>query len=449
MGLVCSHRRRSWSGPGTCAPTVRTWRCWRSSGIRGMSGRRGWTRCSPTPAVWMCRCTSTRSTRSPRQSGCGAGWPAWKPGAATASSTPGCPTRTSTPPPKTPTTWLHGWPAGRPDCFGSGCIWPCTPTPKPRWGSRSPPVRALAASLLLDARPASWRQLAGWATCLPVGVDLLDTGRIMDTDAVAAGYPFSSPDLPPPDPASPRTAAGVLYGYNAASSGLVLWDRFAQDNYNAVVLARSGAGKSYLVKLELLRSLYRGIEAFVLDPEDEYLRLAAAVGGLVLDLGAPGVHLNPMDLPLYPDPDGVRTAPRCGRRCSCTPSLPVSLHTTHGGAATANAGVAAVNGPCSTPRSPPPIAAPGSPTTRRPGRGPAPLLADLRRHPAHRRPTTPPPTLHAVRSGHPPMLQRTAGAASAGSVAGGVGGAGCTRSPTAPIAGLLSGPTTPPRPVTW
>ena len=170
-------------------------------------------------------------------------------------------------------------------------------------------VRALAASLLLDARPASWRQLAGWTSCLPLGLDRLAVDRIMDTDAVAAGFPFSSPDLPPPDPASPRTSTGVLYGYNAASSGLVHWDRFAQDNYNAVVLARSGAGKSYLVKLELLRSLYRGIEGFVLDPEGEYVRLTRAVGGVVLDLGAPGVHLNPLDLPLYRDRDGRLRAP--------------------------------------------------------------------------------------------------------------------------------------------
>jgi type IV secretory pathway VirB4 component len=170
-------------------------------------------------------------------------------------------------------------------------------------------VRALAASLLLDARPATWRQLAGWATCLPLGLDRLAVDRVMDTDAVAAGFPFSSPDLPPPDPASPRTSTGVLYGYNAASSGLVHWDRFAQDNYNAVVVARSGAGKSYLVKLELLRLLYRGIEGFVLDPEGEYVRLTQAVSGVVLDLGAPGVHLNPLDLPLYRDRDGRLRAP--------------------------------------------------------------------------------------------------------------------------------------------
>ena len=102
----------------------------------------------------------------------------------------------------------------------------------------------------------------------------------------------------------------MLYGHNLGARSLVFWDRFACDNYNSVVLGRSGAGKSYLVKLELLRSLYRGIHAHVIDPEDEYTRLAHAVGGVVIRPGTPGVHLNPLDLPLSrPDPDGVRTAP--------------------------------------------------------------------------------------------------------------------------------------------
>jgi len=83
--------------------------------------------------------------------------------------------------------------------------------------------------------------------------------------------------------------------------GLVLWDRFAQDNHNSVILARSGAGKSYLAKLEALRSVYAGIGVCVIDPEDEYRRLADAVGGAYLHLGAPGIRLNPFDLDTRPD----------------------------------------------------------------------------------------------------------------------------------------------------
>ena len=157
-------------------------------------------------------------------------------------------------------------------------------------------VRALAASLLLVTVPATFRSLQGWATTLPAGTDQLMLRRTMDTAALAASFPFTSPDLPR-DPASPDALPGVLYGVNTAGPGLVAWDRWAQPNHNSVTLAASGAGKSYLAKLEILRSLYQGTECWVIDPEDEYARLARAVGGAYVHLGAPGVHLNPFDLP--------------------------------------------------------------------------------------------------------------------------------------------------------
>ena len=106
-------------------------------------------------------------------------------------------------------------------------------------------------------------------------------------------FPFASAEL--------SATNGVLYGTTTNGSGLVLWDRFAQDNHNSVILARSGAGKSYLAKLEALRSLYAGIEVAVVDPEDEYRRLAETVGGAYVHLGAPGVRVNPFDLAPGPD----------------------------------------------------------------------------------------------------------------------------------------------------
>jgi type IV secretory pathway VirB4 component len=178
-------------------------------------------------------------------------------------------------------------------------------------------LRSLCASLLLDAKHTTYRSLQGWVTTLPMGLDLIDMRRTFDTAALAAAFPFTSPDLPPADPASVAAPSGVLYGYNIGSQGLVHWDRFALDNHNSVILGRSGAGKSYLVKLDVLRSLYRGIEIHVIDPEDEYARLAAAVGGTQVHLGGAGVRLNPFDLPIALRPDGRRTAPKDAliRRC--------------------------------------------------------------------------------------------------------------------------------------
>jgi type IV secretory pathway VirB4 component len=156
-------------------------------------------------------------------------------------------------------------------------------------------VQGLLASLLLDAHPTTFRALHGWVSTLPLGLDRVRLHRTMDSAAVAAAFPFASADLPLP------AAGGVLVGRNPRTQGLVGWDRWAQPNYNQVILARSGAGKSYLAKLEALRWLYQGVQVLVVDPEHEYQRLADAVGGSCLRLGAPGVHLNPLDLPAEPD----------------------------------------------------------------------------------------------------------------------------------------------------
>lgn len=173
-------------------------------------------------------------------------------------------------------------------------------------------LRSLCASLLLDAKHTTYRSLQGWVSTLPMGLDLIGMRRTFDTSALSAAFPFTSPDLPAADPTSVAAPSGVLYGYNVGSQGLVHWDRFGEGmyNHNSVILGRSGAGKSYLVKLELLRSLYRGIEIAVVDPEDEYARLASAVGGTYVHLGAQNVRLNPFDLPIHTRADGRRTAPK-------------------------------------------------------------------------------------------------------------------------------------------
>jgi type IV secretory pathway VirB4 component len=156
---------------------------------------------------------------------------------------------------------------------------------------------ALLGSMLLDAQPATYRSFQGWVSTLPLGLDLLRLRRTFDTDSLAAAMPFASAELP--------QAQGVLLGRNLRSQGLVLWDRWRQDNYNSVVLARSGAGKSYATKLELLRWLYVGVEAAVIDPHDEYRRLAEAIGGTHIALGNPSGRLNPFDLGPTPTPDAL------------------------------------------------------------------------------------------------------------------------------------------------
>ena len=160
---------------------------------------------------------------------------------------------------------------------------------------RSSRLQTLCASLLLHVVPCSFRPLEAWLSTLPLGLDRLRLRRAFDTEALAASFPFAAAD-PPID------EHGVLYGLTAAGAPVIL-DRFQRDNYNTVLLARSGAGKSYLAKLEALRLLYRGVQVFVIDPEDEYRRLTYAVGGVHLPLAGPdAVTLNPLDLPRSESP---------------------------------------------------------------------------------------------------------------------------------------------------
>ncbi|GAA1370304.1 VirB4 family type IV secretion system protein [Catellatospora chokoriensis] len=164
-------------------------------------------------------------------------------------------------------------------------------------------VKAAAAGVLLDLQPATFRQQQGWESTLPLGVDGLRMYRILDTAALAASFPFSSADLAAAAPGEITGTDAVLYGVNTTSAGVLMWDRWAQDNHNSVVLARSGAGKSYFVKLDVLRNLYQGVQVAVIDPEDEYRPLAEHVGGTVVQLGADGVKVNPLDLPRDDRPD--------------------------------------------------------------------------------------------------------------------------------------------------
>ncbi len=154
-------------------------------------------------------------------------------------------------------------------------------------------VRSVADGMLLRLVPATFRSVQGWTTTLPLGIDGLKIRRTFDTDALAACFPFTSDQLAQ----VVGSTSPVLLGVNGTGAGLVCFDRWALDNHNSVVLARSGSGKSYLTKLDILRSLYTGVHVLVVDPEQEYVRLAKAVGGTVLELGAPGVRINPFDLP--------------------------------------------------------------------------------------------------------------------------------------------------------
>jgi len=162
--------------------------------------------------------------------------------------------------------------------------------------------RRLAASLesmLAVLRPALYEQWQGLLSCAPLGLDYLGRRRNVDTTTLAYAFPFASSHL--------GTGRGIFYGINLQGNSLVVLDPFGREmpNANMVVFAKSGAGKSYLMKVEALRALLAGIEYYVVDPEHEYRRLCEAVGGEFITLsGARAAHINPFDLPERPLEEG-------------------------------------------------------------------------------------------------------------------------------------------------
>jgi len=152
-------------------------------------------------------------------------------------------------------------------------------------------LRSILESKLIYVKPALYQQKEGFVSTSPYGLDQLQVSNPMNTGPLSSVFPFVSFDL--------SSNEGILYGINQHNNSLVLFDRFSMPNANFTVFAQSGAGKSFMVKLEILRSLMFGTDVVVVDPENEYEGLAKAAGGSYfnMSLGSPH-HINPFELPI-------------------------------------------------------------------------------------------------------------------------------------------------------
>jgi len=150
-------------------------------------------------------------------------------------------------------------------------------------------VESTLASLSITAKQTTLQMEDGFKSTLPQGKDFLNLTHNMDTTSLATTFPFASSEL--------TANEGIMYGINEHNDSLILFNRFSLENANSVVFAKSGAGKSYLVKLEALRSLMFGTEIIVIDPEQEYKTLAEAVGGEYINFSPSSpVKINPFDM---------------------------------------------------------------------------------------------------------------------------------------------------------
>jgi conjugal transfer ATP-binding protein TraC len=152
-------------------------------------------------------------------------------------------------------------------------------------------IKGMLEYQLVYPRPAIFRMLEGFNSTLPINDDRLVSYTALNTQPIASIFPFVSYDL--------TSNSGILYGINTHNNSLVLHDRFSLENANSVVFGKSGAGKSYVIKLEILRNLILGTQVIVIDPEDEYKYLSDTVGGSSIKISVNSdQHLNPFDLPV-------------------------------------------------------------------------------------------------------------------------------------------------------
>jgi conjugal transfer ATP-binding protein TraC len=151
-------------------------------------------------------------------------------------------------------------------------------------------LRSILESRLIYIKPALYQQKEGLLSTFPYGIDSLGNHTTLNTSPLSSIFPFISFDL--------SSNEGILFGINKHNKSLVLFDRFSLENANMVIFAKSGSGKSYAVKLEILRSLMIGIDCLILDPENEYSTLAKATGGSFFNISlSSDSHINPFDLP--------------------------------------------------------------------------------------------------------------------------------------------------------
>ena len=188
-------------------------------------------------------------------------------------------------------------------------------------------IESMFGQMLVYSKTASSQQEQGLNSTVPQMSDQLQIRRNMNTGAVSTSFPFTSADLTQDN--------GILYGINMHNSGLAIFDRYSLENANMVVFAKSGAGKSFTVKLEALRSMMVGADVLIIDPENEYQKLSDAVGGSYIRLSlSSDTRINPFDLPRVIDSDEADDALRAN-----LVTLHGLLRLMLGGASANNAGV--------------------------------------------------------------------------------------------------------------
>jgi type IV secretory pathway VirB4 component len=162
-------------------------------------------------------------------------------------------------------------------------------------------IQNVLESRLIYTKPTSFQQVEALNSVFPLGKDKLNITTQLNSGPISSFFPFISFNM--------TSDTGILYGINRHNNSLIIFDRFSLENANMVIFAKSGSGKSYAAKLEALRLLMTGTDVIIIDPENEYEKLATAVGGSYFKISlASQNHVNPFEIPIIPkdeDPNEI------------------------------------------------------------------------------------------------------------------------------------------------
>ncbi len=152
-------------------------------------------------------------------------------------------------------------------------------------------IETILASHLFYTKNATYQQLDAYESTLPKAKDLINQKRNLDSTALSLTFPFISSELVQEN--------GILYGINKNNNSLVIIDRFNLNNANSIIFAQSGSGKSYAMKIEIMRQLIKDVQVIIIDPEQEYKKLSEEFDGTYIQLSTNSKQkINLFDLEL-------------------------------------------------------------------------------------------------------------------------------------------------------
>ena len=131
------------------------------------------------------------------------------------------------------------------------------------------------AKTMVGIKTAWGIQEEAFKSNLPFMEDKINRTQIFDRNSMGTVFPFTTSEVGHP--------TGVPLGFNKQTGTPILFDNFhpSLTNYNMVIFAKSGAGKSVTMKTLISRSsVLMGIESLALDAEGEYQIVAESLGGI-------------------------------------------------------------------------------------------------------------------------------------------------------------------------